>query len=226
MSSPLDALVIFDCDGVLVDGERLAVAIDVLAIGALGWPITEGEVIDRHLGKSNADVLADIEAHLGRPVPEDWEEGWNAEYRRVFDAELQPVPGIAEAIETIAAEGFQTCVASSGTHAKMRRTLGKTGLRHFFEGRIFSATEVERGKPEPDLFLYAAKQVGLAPDHCVVVEDSQYGIAAAKMAGMKAIGYAGGITPASHLEQADVVITDMADLPRAVRDLLMGAATS
>jgi HAD superfamily hydrolase (TIGR01509 family) len=226
MSSPADALVIFDCDGVLVDSERLAVAIDVLAVGALGWPITETEVIDRHLGKSNADVLADIEAHLGRPVPADWEEAWNAEYRRVFDKELEAVPGIVEAIKAIAAEGFQTCVASSGSHAKMRRTLGKTGLWDFFDGRIFSASEVERGKPEPDLFLYAAKQVGLTPDHCVVVEDSRYGIAAAKTAGMKAIGYAGGITPAAHLEQADVVIIDMADLPGAVSDLLRGAASS
>jgi len=226
MPPPADTLVVFDCDGVLVDSERLAVAIDVKAIGELGWPITEAEVIDRHLGKSNADVLADIEAHLGRPVPEHWGEAWDAEYRRVFDDELQAVPGIAEAIKVVAAEGFQMCVASSGSHAKMRRTLGKTGLWDFFDGRIFSANEVERGKPEPDLFLYAARQVGVPPDHCVVVEDSRYGVAGAKAAGMKAIGYAGGITPAAQLRHADVVITTMADLSGALSDLVRGAASS
>jgi len=219
MPSPSDALVIFDCDGVLVDSERLAVAIDVKAIGALGWPISEAEVIDRHLGRSNADVLADIEAHLGRPVPADWDEAWNAEYRQVFDERLEPVPGIAEAIKTIAAEGFQTCVASSASHAKMRRNLGRTGLWEFFDGRIFSVSEVERGKPAPDLFLYAAQRVGVAAARCVVVEDSQYGVAGAKAAGMKAIGFAGGITPAAQLARADVVLTDMADLPDAVNRL-------
>ncbi len=220
MPSPSDCLVIFDCDGVLVDSEKLAVAIDVLAIGALGWPITEAEVIDRHLGRSNADVLADIEEHIGRPVPAAWDEAWNAEYRRAFDEQLEAMPGIVDAIKAIAAEGFQTCVASSGSQQKMRRTLGRTGLWDFFAGRIFSATEVERGKPEPDLFLYAAKLVGAAAARCVVVEDSRYGVAGAKAAGMKAIGFAGGITPAEHLAAADVVITGMSDLPGAVSLLL------
>jgi len=217
---PSDCLVIFDCDGVLVDGEQLAVAIDVRAIGALGWPITEAEVVERHLGRSNADVLADIAEHIGRPVPADWDEAWNAEYRRVFDEQLEAVPGVAEAIKVLAAEGFQTCVASSGSHEKMKRTLVKTGLWDFFVGRIFSATEVERGKPEPDLFLYAAKQVGLPPARCVVVEDSRHGVAGARAAGMRAIGFAGGMTPVEHLAAADTVITDMADLSGAVSLLL------
>jgi len=215
-----DALVIFDCDGVLVDSERLAVAIDVRAIGALGWPITAAEVIDRHLGRSNADVLADIESHLGRPVPADWDDAWNAEYRRVFDEQLEAVPGVAEAVKAVVAEGFQACVASSGSHEKMRRTLGKAGLWDLFEGRIFSASQVERGKPEPDLFLYAAEQVGVSPGRCVVVEDSQYGVAGAKAAAMLAIGFAGGVTPMAQLAAADVVITDMAELPGVVMRLL------
>jgi len=143
---PADCLVIFDCDGVLVDGEQLAVAIDVRAIGALGWPITEVEVIERHLGRSNADVLADIAEHIGRPVPADWDEAWNAEYRRVFDEQLEAVPGVAEAIKVLAAEGFG--------------------------------------------------------------------------AGMRAIGFAGGMTPVEHLAAADTVITDMADLSGAVSLLL------
>ena len=220
MPSPSDCLVIFDCDGVLVDGEALAVAIDVRAIGELGWPITEAVVIELFLGRSEADMFALVRQHIGRALPDDWVDRWSAEYRRAFDEKLEAVPGIAEAMKAIAAEGFQTCVASSGSHEKMRRTLGKTGLWDFFDGRIFSACEVERGKPEPDLFLYAAQQVGPTPDRCVVVEDSRYGVAGAKAAGMKAIGFAGGITPAAHLEAADVVITDMADLPDEVRRLL------
>ena len=220
MPSPSDCLVIFDCDGVLVDGERLAVAIDVRAIGELGWPITEAEVIELFLGRSEADMFAVVRQHIGRALPGDWVDRWSGEYRRAFDEELEAVPGIAEAIKAIAAEGFQTCVASSGSHEKMRRTLGKTGLWDFFDGRIFSACEVERGKPEPDLFLYAARQVGVRPSRCVVVEDSQYGVAGAKAAAMLAIGFAGGVTPAAQLAAADVVITDMPDLPDEVRRLL------
>ena len=220
MPSPSDALVIFDCDGVLVDSERLAVSIDVRAISELGWLITEAEVIELFLGRSEADIFAMIEEHLGRTLPADWDERWSDEFRRVFDEQLEAVPGVVEAIKVIAAEGFQTCVASSGSLDKMRRTLGKAGLWDIFEGRIFSASEVERGKPEPDLFLYAAQQVGLTARRCVVVEDSGYGVAGAKAAGMKAIGFAGGITPAGQLGQADVVITDMADLPAAITRLL------
>ena len=220
MPSPSDCLVIFDCDGVLVDGERMAVAIDVKAIGTLGWPITEAEVIELFLGRSEADMFAVIRQHIGRALPGDWVDRWSGEYRRAFDEELEAVSGVADAIKVVAAEGFRTCVASSGSHEKMMRTLRKTGLWDFFAGRIFSATEVERGKPEPDLFLYAAKLVGAAAARCVVVEDSRYGVAGAKAAGMKAIGFAGGITPAEHLAAADVVITDMSDLPGAVSLLL------
>jgi beta-phosphoglucomutase-like phosphatase (HAD superfamily) len=211
MPSLSGILVISDCDGVLVDGERLAVAIDVRAIGALGWPITQSEVIDRHLGRSSADVLADIEVHLGRQVPVDWDEAWNAEYRRVFDEQLEPAwSGRGDHGHSC----FERVTREDAAH------LTKTGLWDFFGGRIFSVSEVERGKPVPGLFLYAAKQVGLTPVHCVVIEDSRYGVAGAKLAGMKAIGFAGGITPAAHLEQADVVISDMTDLPGAFTRLM------
>jgi HAD superfamily hydrolase (TIGR01509 family) len=220
MPSPPECLVLFDCDGVLVDSEALAVAIDVRAIATLGWPITEAEVIELFLGRSEDDIFALIRQHLGRALPAGWDESWSAEFRRVFDEELEAVPGVAQAIKDVAAEGFQTCVASSGSAEKMRRTLGRTGLWDFFEGRIYSATEVERGKPEPDLFLYAAEQAGIRPAWCVVVEDSRFGVAAAKAAGMRVIGFAGGITPAAQLVAADVVLTDMSDLPDVVRRVL------
>lgn len=213
-------LLIFDCDGVLVDSERLVVDIDVLAVRELGWDITREEVIELFVGKSDADMRREIEEHVGRALSDDWGAAWQAEYRRVLDEELQPVPGVVDAVRAIAAQGCATCVASSGSHEKMSRTLAKVGLWDFFAGRIFSAVDVEHGKPAPDLFLHAAQQMGFPAAQCVVVEDSRYGVEGARSAGMAVVGYAGGITPLHHLTSADHVITDMAELPAVVAALL------
>jgi HAD superfamily hydrolase (TIGR01509 family) len=127
------------------------------------------------------------------------------------DAGLTAVEGISDALDAITQ---LTCVASSGTHEKMRHTLGRTGLYRRFEGRVFSATEVARGKPAPDLFLHAAAAMGVPPAACVVVEDSQYGAQAARAAGMRCFGYAGGLTPVHRLKGPDtVVFDDMRKLP-------------
>jgi HAD superfamily hydrolase (TIGR01509 family) len=218
--SAASTLVLFDCDGVLVDSERLVIDIDVAAVTAAGWPMTREQAIEAFVGRSNADVVAMIEAQLGHPLPPDWDAAWEADYRRVFDELLEPVPGVRAAVEQVVARGRRTCVASSGSHDKMRRTLARTGLAELFEGRIFSATEVERGKPAPDLFLHAASRMQVDPGRCVVVEDSRYGVAAARSAGMRVVGFAGGITPEHHLADADVVITDMAVLPGTLDGLL------
>jgi len=214
-------LVIFDCDGVLVDSERLAVAIDVRALAALGWTITRDEVIHRFLGRSEADVLREIADHLGRPLPPGWEEHWAPEYRRAFDEELEAVPGVHRAVSSVVAQGYAVCVGSSGGHEKIRRNLTRTGLRGLFAEDIFSASDVSRGKPAPDLFLHAARAMGFDRADCVVVEDSQYGVAAARAAGMRVVGFAGGVTPRTQLEAADAVIVDMAELIQAV-DRLTG----
>ncbi len=121
------------------------------------------------MGVSDADFRKAIESHLGRRLPEDWEAEFEPLYRTAFAAEQCPVDGILDALDRIT---VPSCVASSGTHEKMRYTLGLTGLYDRFEGRIFSATEVARGKPEPDLFLYAAERMGVAPQTCVVVVTS------------------------------------------------------
>src|SRR3954470_10452673 len=118
-------LVIFDCDGVLVDSERLAVRVDVRVLAELGWPLTEADIIERFMGRSDAYMVAEIEAHLGRRLPPDWEDGFQPLYRETFAAELTPVDGVIEALDAIT---VPTCVASSGTHEKMRFTLGLTGL--------------------------------------------------------------------------------------------------
>jgi len=217
-------LVIFDCDGVLVDSERLAVRVESRLLTALGWPIGEDEVLDRFVGRSDAWMLAEIERELGRPVPE-WTERYEADLFAAFRDELVAVDGVVSAIDALEALAFSTCIASSGSHDKMRLSLGLTGLHERFEGRIFSASQVRAGKPAPDLFLLAAAEMGVAPERCVVVEDSRSGVEAARAAGMRSLGFAGGLTPAEWLDgPGTVVFDDMARLPALVGALASGAA--
>ena len=201
-------LVIFDCDGVLVDTERATVVVESSFLTELGWAIAPEEVADLFLGRTDEYMRQVIEERLPE-LPSDWERRLEARYVSAH-TEVQPVEGIVDALERISGD---TCVASSGTHEKMRRTLGATGLYERFEGRIFSATDVEHGKPAPDLFLYAAERMGARPETCAVVEDSPFGIAAAKAAGMRAFAYAGGVMPPERLRDADVVFDDMRELP-------------
>src|ERR1700734_3992229 len=125
-------LVIFDCDGVLVDSERLAVRTEAGVLSDLGWPLTEAEIVERFVGRSAAYMHQEIERHLGRSV--DWDAEFEPRYQAVFERELVPVPGIVEALDQIT---IPTCVASSGSHDKIRFTLGVTDLLGRFEGRIF-----------------------------------------------------------------------------------------
>ena len=204
-------LVIFDCDGVLVDSERISVRIDVRVLAELGWPLTEAEVIERFVGRSEAYMLGEIEARLGRTLPADWEEPFRSLYREAFEAELEPVDGVVAALDAIAAP---VCVASSSSHERLRFTLGLTGLLERLDGRIFSAEDVENGKPAPDLFLHAAASLGADPARCAVVEDSRHGVEAARAAGMHAFAYAGGVTPAERLRgRATTVFHEMSELP-------------
>lgn len=204
-------LVIFDCDGVLVDSEVLSVQVDRRVLAEFGWHLTEEQIVHRFVGRSSSHFRAELESYLGRALPDDWEEPYRSWYVDAFEQSLVSVQGIENALDRIP---WPTCVASSGPHEKLRRTLGKTGLYPRFEGRIFSATEVVNGKPAPDLFLHAAARMGVPPDRCVVVEDSRFGVAAARAAGMHAFGYAGGLTPADWLHGAHTtVFDDMADLP-------------
>jgi HAD superfamily hydrolase (TIGR01509 family) len=207
----LTELVIFDCDGVLVDSEPISVRLDVEMFAELGLTITPEEVIERFVGRSPEVIVQAVEAELGHPPPAGWFERGEQELRRRFEAELEPVPGIAEALERIS---LPACVASSSPPERLRFKLELTGLYDRFAGRIFSASEVTNGKPAPDLFLYAAARMGTAPEACAVVEDSRYGVQAARAAGMHALGYAGGLTPAEALAgPRTVVFDDMRSLP-------------
>lgn len=207
----MSRLVIFDCDGVLVDSEPIAVRIDVEMLAEVGLTMSEEEVIERFVGRSPEVILAAAEAHLGRPVPDGWFDRGEARIRGAYATELQPVPGIAEALESIA---DPVCVASSSAPESVRYKLELTGLYERFDGHIFSATEVANGKPAPDLFLHAASRMEVAPGDCVVIEDSRYGVEAARAAGMDVFGYAGGLTAADVLiGPRTVVFDDMRKLP-------------
>ncbi|GAA1988515.1 HAD family hydrolase [Catenulispora subtropica] len=209
-------LVIFDCDGVLVDSERLAVRLFVTLGAELGWPLTESEVIENFIGRSIASNFEDIASRIGPSRAALWQERFGHLHREAVDAELTPVDGVLEVLDVLR---LPSCVASGGRHETMRHTLGRTGIYPFFEGRIFSASEVGRGKPAPDLFLHAAERMGADPSACVVVEDSKYGVQAARAAGMRALGYAGGLTPAQWLEgPGTTVFHDMRELPRLLAE--------
>jgi HAD superfamily hydrolase (TIGR01509 family) len=210
MASDID-LVIFDCDGVLVDSEKLSVEVDRRVLAELGWSLTVPEIVRRFVGRSAAHFRAEVEAQLGIRLADDWEAPYQQWYVDAFERDLQAVNGVEYALDQLT---VPACVASSGPHEKIRRTLGLTGLLPRFAGAIYSVDDVTNGKPAPDLFLHAAARQGVEPSRCVVIEDSRFGVAAARAAGMRAFGYAGGLTPAEWLEGADTtVFTDMTELP-------------
>ena len=189
-------LVIFDCDGVLVDTEPIAVRIDRIVLERNGWTLTEDEVADRFVGTSPGFIAAELQRHLGRPPEPEWEREFETMFRAACEAELATVEGVVDVLDGL---GLPACVASNGSHARMRMMLGLTGLYDRFAGRIFSAEDVERGKPAPDLFLHAAANMGAEPEACVVIEDSRYGVQAALAAGMRVLAFSGGLTSAEVL---------------------------
>lgn len=180
-------LVIFDCDGVLIDSEVLACSTAVKTMGQFGLAITLEEYLG-FVGRSARDIGAVLEARFG-PLPVELAATGRARLFERFEAELQPMPGVREAVAGLS---VPACVASSSDHDRLRLTLTLTGLHGLFAPAIFSATEVSRGKPAPDLFLHAAARMGVTPAACLVIEDSPAGIAAAVAAGMWAVGFVGG----------------------------------
>ena len=210
-------LVIFDCDGVLVDSERIAISVEAEFLAELGWPLTEAEIIERFMGRTTEYMDQAIEAQLGGRLPGDWKEQFERRYLDAFAAGLAPVDGITEVLDQLA---LPTCVASSGSHDKLRFTLGHTGLYERFEGRIFSGYEVANSKPAPDLFLHAAAAMGAAPERCVVVEDAPPGAEAGRRAGMDVLGYAGLTAPELLAAEGATVFRSMDELPA----LLNGSA--
>jgi HAD superfamily hydrolase (TIGR01509 family) len=203
-------LVIFDCDGVLVDSDRIALRILAERITALGLPTTYDDCVRDFLGLGMPGTLRILEERLGGRLPAGWVEELDAAVREAFRRQLRPVAGVVEALDQI---DLPICIASSGSQEKMRLTLGLTGFRERFEGRTFSAEEVAHGKPAPDLFLHAAARMGVAPERCLVVEDSPFGVAGTVAAGMRALGYAADDDGEALFAAGAKVFTSMAELP-------------
>jgi HAD superfamily hydrolase (TIGR01509 family) len=209
-------LVIFDCDGVLVDSEVISCRAHAKILTRHGYPISVEQVFDRFLGRSTRQARFEVEAELGRSLPDDFHSQLQDELFQSFAATLEKIPHIDQALAAIAQP---VCVASSGSQARMRVSLGRVGLHDKFAPHIFSAAQVPHGKPAPDLFLFAAAQMATSPKRCLVIEDSIAGITAALAAGMTVFGFHGG----SHcrpgygdtLRAAGAVVTfdDMRQLP-------------
>jgi HAD superfamily hydrolase (TIGR01509 family) len=205
-------LVIFDCDGVLVDSEPISVRVGTAALRRLGWDIDETEYAERFVGCTN-----EYWAEQVGQTPPGWREQVNADYADAIAAELCAIDGIEAALDRLS---IPYCVASNGRHPTIRRSLELTGLAGRFDGRVFSAEDVARGKPEPDLFLHAAATMGAEPERCVVVEDSPFGVTAAMRAGMRCFAFAGGLTPPSRLTGLGATLFhDPATLPDLIAAL-------
>ena len=210
-------LIIFDCDGVLVDSEPLAIDVLRESVAALGVEITREDAYRDFLGRSLTAVSQCLSTDYGVTFSQDAIDEMRHRLFARYRADLTPMPGIADALARLS---IPACVASSSQLERIRISLELTGLYEAFAPHIFSASMVARGKPRPDLFLFAADKMGVAPDYCVVIEDSPAGIVAAKAAGMKVIAFTGG----SHVEPAglvraieslapDFVLNDMQMLP-------------
>jgi len=212
-------LIIFDCDGVLVDSEVLSARIEAEALGTLGIGIGAEEMLERFTGIASRDAYAILEAEQGIDLPEGFGKKVLERLYAAFEQQLDPVPGVGAALAAI---DLPVCVASSSEPARIERSLQIVGLHERFAGNLFSAAMVARGKPAPDLFLHAAERMGVAPAGCVVVEDSVPGVRAGVAAGMRVIGFTGGShCGLGHGESlraagAGIVLNDMAELPRSL----------
>lgn len=189
MTGPPISLVIFDCDGVLIDSESLSTAVLVEMLRAQGVTIDHGYVLKNFIGHPYPVVAGKIAALSGAPLPASFEREYQAALLRRFEGELRPMPGIEAILDSLA---VPYCAATSSAPERARRSLAIAGLAERFGDRVYTVSMVARAKPAPDLFLLAASRMGVAPEACLVIEDSPLGIAAARAAGMRVWLFSGG----------------------------------
>ncbi|MFJ8358548.1 HAD family hydrolase [Streptomyces sp. NPDC093984] len=205
-------LVIFDNDGVLVDSEPISNRLLAAYLTELGHPTTYEDSIRDYMGSAMHRIHDLVLERTGERLPDDFDDVFHARVFAAFERELQPVAGVENVLEKLTADGVPFCVASSGSHDRIRVGHRTTGLdRWFDDGRVFSSQDVGRGKPAPDLFLYVAERMGVAPERCVVVEDSPLGVQAAVAAGMDVYGFT-AMTPADRLAGASELFASMGEL--------------
>jgi HAD superfamily hydrolase (TIGR01509 family) len=219
----MSTLLIFDCDGVLVDSELLEHAVDAELLAPFGCTATADQLLQRFVGIARRDMYATVFGELKRGIPEGLLE---ERERRVWarcERDLKRVPGVDRALDAL--KDAPKCVASSSLPAKLQMKLQSTGLAEHFAPHIFSTAIVARGKPAPDIYLHAAQATGYPAEACIVIEDSRHGVAGARAAGMRTVGFAGGGHATKDLRRelldagAAIVISHMRDLPRAIRSL-------
>jgi HAD superfamily hydrolase (TIGR01509 family) len=209
-----DMLVIFDCDGVLVDSEPIAARLTAQAVSELGWEMSPETAKAEFLGDTFKNIIRRVEEKLGAPVPADWPARSQANLFRALERDLTPVTGVVSAIHALRAAGATLAVASQGAHEKMQVTLRVTELLPYFDGRIFSAYDVARPKPFPDLFLHAASTLGFEPAQTVVIEDSTRGVKAALAAGMRVLGYTASVGRDAIVAAGAEPVDDLSQVPK------------
>jgi HAD superfamily hydrolase (TIGR01509 family) len=209
--------IVWDCDGVLVDSERINNEVFAALVTRAGVPTTYAESVARYMGRSTAECVADVEERLGRPTGFDLAAEYHRTVRERHHTDLAAVPGARDLLDRLRERGTPVCVASSGTPEEIAHRLELTGLAGYFADRVYSASMVARGKPAPDLFLYAAARLGVEPTDCVLVEDSPFGVRGGRAAGMTVVGYA-ALADAAVLRDAgaDPVVADLADAAPAL----------
>lgn len=225
-------LLIFDCDGVLVDSEYISAKVQSAALADHGIAISPDEVARRFSGIPDADMWAELQREHAVRLPDDFSTRFGPMLQLAFEQELHILPGVRDVLDTLKSWSMRFCVASSSQPGKLGATLRQTGLWDDFSPHIFSTAQVAQGKPAPDIFLFAAKEMGFAPEDCMVIEDSQAGVQAARAASMRVVGYVG----ASHHEPdqaqrladagAGVVLHDMRELKDVLRALRGGGVSA
>jgi HAD superfamily hydrolase (TIGR01509 family) len=221
------SLIIFDCDGVLVDSEVISCRAHADTLTHHGYPITADQVLKRFLGVSDREARLIIENEIGRSLPDDFEAQVKMATLKFYASDLRAIANVGAAIAAIE---LPKCVASSGTPEKIRHGLTCAGLYESLSPHIFSASQVERGKPAPDLFLFAAERMKAPPERCIVIEDSVPGVTGARAAGMIVLGFHGGSHCApGHAEMlraagAAVTFDDMRQLPGLIERIRAAAA--
>jgi len=209
--------VLFDCDGVLVDSERLVCRVEAELLTRWGWPLTASEVRAQFQGRSFSSIARSIEQKLAGSLPDDWMYLWAMETAELFRAELCEVRGVRAVLEQLVGQGTPIGVASQSPLPRVRISLGVCDLARFFGTRVFSSSMVARPKPAPDLYLYAAAQLGEAPERCIVIEDSATGVRAAVAAGMRVFGYAADADAGALAAAGARPFSDMAELPELIQ---------
>jgi len=212
-----DLCLLFDLDGTLVDSEGICQQGYLDLVPELSESVED--MVSRYRGVNLEEIMVDLERRIGRKLEEDFESRYRSRVAELLASQLQPMPGVHDMLDQLTASGFPICIASNGPMHKMLLSLETCGLLRYFEEQLFSAHEIQAWKPDPALFLHAARQLGYPPEQCVVVEDSPVGIEAALAAGMIACYYAHAAAPPEELAPRVLHLQTMSDLPELIANI-------